>query len=96
MKLIDKTSEEQQKEFLEKKKSRLISQLEEAKTLKEFRDRRGEQVFKIIRSFLPEEVLHEFSEFLKKKTELINELKQLEDRIETGEDQIKALSGACL
>ena len=96
MKLIDKTSEEQQKEFFEKKKSRLIFQLEEAKTLKEFRDRRGEQVFKIIRSFLPEDVLREFTEFLKKKTELIYELKQLEDRIETGEDQIKALSGACL
>merc|ERR1712106_1067582 len=94
-KLIEKNSDQQQKEFLVKKKSRLISQLEEAKTLKGFRDRRGEHVSKVIRSLLPENFLQEFSDFLSKKTDLINELKQLEDRIETGEDQLKALSGAC-
>ncbi|XP_067903639.1 protein Shroom4-like isoform X2 [Heterodontus francisci] len=93
------TSEEEKHALTEKKKQ-LSAQLEEAKELKEHVDRREHAVHNILVKQLSEDELQDYTHFVKMKSALIIEQRELEDKIKLGEEQLKCLReslslGAC-
>ncbi|XP_078403165.1 uncharacterized protein LOC144683721 isoform X2 [Cetorhinus maximus] len=84
------TTEEERHALTEKKKQ-LTAQLEEAKELKEHVDRRERAVHNILVKHLSEEELQDYTHFVKMKSALIIEQRELEDKIKLGEEQLKCL-----
>ncbi|XP_038631507.1 protein Shroom4-like isoform X4 [Scyliorhinus canicula] len=84
------TSEEERHALTEKKKQ-LTAQLEEAKELKEHVDRRERSVYTILVNHLSEDELQDYTHFVKMKSALIIEQRELEDKIKLGEEQLKCL-----
>merc|ERR1719244_604441 len=93
-KMIRKCSDDKLKEVPEKKRLRLISQIKEAKDLKNFRDKRGDVINKMLENILSPDLMTKYQKFIEKKVSLIKELKQLEEKIQMGEDQLSALTQA--
>ncbi|XP_058391399.1 protein Shroom2 isoform X3 [Diceros bicornis minor] len=88
--LDDSTSPGDRQSLLEKQRV-LIQQHEDAKELKENLDRRERIVFDILASYLSEESLADYEHFVKMKSALIIEQRELEDKIHLGEEQLKCL-----
>uniref|UniRef100_A0A667HNC9 Shroom family member 2 n=1 Tax=Lynx canadensis TaxID=61383 RepID=A0A667HNC9_LYNCA len=88
--LDDTTSPGDRQSLLEKQRV-LIQQHEDAKELKENLDRRERIVFDILASYLSEESLADCEHFVKMKSALIIEQRELEDKIHLGEEQLKCL-----
>ncbi|XP_041051709.1 protein Shroom4-like isoform X2 [Carcharodon carcharias] len=84
------TTEEERHALTEKKKQ-LTAQLEEAKELKEHVDRRERSVHNILVKHLSEDELQDYTHFVKMKSALIIEQRELEDKIKLGEEQLKCL-----
>ncbi|KFQ24081.1 Protein Shroom2, partial [Merops nubicus] len=84
--LDENTSPEEQKQKL------LTQQHEDAKELKENLDRRERIVFDILANYLSEENLADYEHFVKMKSALIIEQRELEDKIKLGEEQLKCLT----
>lgn len=80
----------QQQSLLEKQRV-LIQQHEDAKELKENLDRRERIVFDILAAYLSEDSLADYAHFVKMKSALIIEQRELEDKIHLGEEQLKCL-----
>ncbi|XP_072470507.1 protein Shroom2 isoform X3 [Notamacropus eugenii] len=89
--LDENTSPEEQRTLLEKQKL-LTRQHEDAKELKENVDRRERVVFDILASYLSGESLADYEHFVKMKSALIIEQRELEDKIKLGEEQLKCLT----
>lgn len=79
-----------QQSLLEKQRV-LVQQHEDAKELKENLDRRERVVFNILASYLSDESLADYEHFVKMKSALIIEQRELEDKIHLGEEQLKCL-----
>lgn len=79
-----------QQSLLEKQRV-LIQQHEDARELKENLDRREGIVFDILASYLGPESLADYEHFVKMKSALIIEQRELEDKIHLGEEQLKCL-----
>lgn len=79
-----------QQSLLEKQRV-LIQQHEDARELKENLDRREGIVFDILASYLGPESLADYEHFVKMKSALIMEQRELEDKIHLGEEQLKCL-----
>uniref|UniRef100_A0A673UKT0 ASD2 domain-containing protein n=1 Tax=Suricata suricatta TaxID=37032 RepID=A0A673UKT0_SURSU len=79
-----------QQSLLEKQRV-LIQQHEDAKELKENLDRRERVVFDILASYLGEDSLADYAHFVKMKSALIIEQRELEDKIRLGEEQLACL-----
>uniref|UniRef100_A0A8B9QT11 ASD2 domain-containing protein n=1 Tax=Anas platyrhynchos TaxID=8839 RepID=A0A8B9QT11_ANAPL len=75
-----------------KKQKLLTQQHEDAKELKENLDRRERIVFDILANYLSEENLADYEHFVKMKSALIIEQRELEDKIKLGEEQLKCLT----
>ncbi|XP_035948570.2 protein Shroom2 isoform X2 [Halichoerus grypus] len=88
--LDDSTSPGDRQSLLEKQRV-LIQQHEDAKELKENLDRRERIVFDILATYLSEESLADYEHFVKMKSALIIEQRELEDKIHLGEEQLKCL-----
>ncbi|XP_021566626.1 protein Shroom2-like [Carlito syrichta] len=88
--LDDSTSPGDRQSLLEKQRV-LIQQHEDAKELKENLDRRERIVFDILANYLSEESLADYEHFVKMKSALIIEQRELEDKIHLGEEQLKCL-----
>ncbi|XP_004401204.1 PREDICTED: protein Shroom2 [Odobenus rosmarus divergens] len=88
--LDDSTSPGDRQSLLEKQRV-LIQQHEDAKELKENLDRRERIVFDILASYLSDESLADYEHFVKMKSALIIEQRELEDKIHLGEEQLKCL-----
>nr|XP_060470107.1 protein Shroom2 isoform X3 [Panthera onca] len=88
--LDDTTSPGDRQSLLEKQRV-LIQQHKDAKELKENLDRRERIVFDILASYLSEESLADCEHFVKMKSALIIEQRELEDKIHLGEEQLKCL-----
>ncbi|MFT7810336.1 protein Shroom4-like [Arapaima gigas] len=73
------------------KKQLLLSQLGEARELKEHVDRREEAVCRVLGRCLTAEQLRDYGHFVKMKAALLVEQRQLEDKIRLGEEQLRAL-----
>ncbi|NXJ46417.1 SHRM2 protein, partial [Spizaetus tyrannus] len=89
--LDENTSPEERRTLVEKQKL-LTQQHEDAKELKENLDRRERIVFDILASYLSEENLADYEHFVKMKSALIIEQRELEDKIKLGEEQLKCLT----
>uniref|UniRef100_A0A6I8NB93 Shroom family member 2 n=1 Tax=Ornithorhynchus anatinus TaxID=9258 RepID=A0A6I8NB93_ORNAN len=89
--LDDGASPEERRTLLEKQKL-LTRQHEDAKELKENLDRRDRIVFDILANYLSEESLADYEHFVKMKSALIIEQRELEDKIKLGEEQLKCLT----
>lgn len=79
-----------QQSLLEKQRV-LVRQHEDAKELKENLDRRERIVSDILATYLSEESLADYEHFVKMKSALIIEQRELEDKIHLGEEQLKCL-----
>ncbi|XP_060231134.1 protein Shroom2 isoform X5 [Meriones unguiculatus] len=79
------------KQSLLEKQRVLTQQHEDAKELKENLDRRERIVFDILATYLSEENLADYEHFVKMKSALIIEQRELEDKIHLGEEQLKCL-----
>uniref|UniRef100_A0A674HAG7 Shroom family member 2 n=1 Tax=Taeniopygia guttata TaxID=59729 RepID=A0A674HAG7_TAEGU len=89
--LDDSTSAEERRTLVDKQKL-LTQQHEDAKELKENLDRRERIVFDILANYLSEENLADYEHFVKMKSALIIEQRELEDKIKLGEEQLKCLT----
>nr|KAF6394756.1 shroom family member 2 [Rousettus aegyptiacus] len=88
--LDENTSPGERQSLLEKQRV-LIRQHEDAKELKENLDRRERVVFNILAGRLSDESLADYEHFVKMKSALIIEQRELEDKIHLGEEQLKCL-----
>lgn len=81
----------QEKLVLIEKKQQLTSQLADAKELKEHVDGREKLVFSMISRYLPQDQLQDYQHFVKMKSALIIEQRELEEKIKLGEEQLRCL-----
>ncbi|XP_042189793.1 protein Shroom2 isoform X2 [Callorhinchus milii] len=88
---LDESASPEERRTLTQKQKLLTRQHEDAKELKENLDRREKVVFEILSSYLTEEHLQDYEHFVKMKSALIIEQRELEDKIKLGEEQLKCL-----
>ncbi|XP_006835763.1 PREDICTED: protein Shroom2 [Chrysochloris asiatica] len=88
--LDDSAAPGDRQSLLEKQRI-LTQQHADAKELKENLDRRERVVFDILASYLSEDSLADHKHFVKMKSALIIEQRELEDKIHLGEEQLKCL-----
>ncbi|XP_055499696.1 protein Shroom4-like isoform X2 [Leucoraja erinacea] len=88
---LDPETNEEERHALNEKKKQLTAQLEEAKELKEHVDHRERVVHDILVKHLSEDELQDYTHFVKMKSALIIEQRELEDKIKLGEEQLKCL-----
>ncbi|XP_039344120.1 protein Shroom4 isoform X1 [Mauremys reevesii] len=93
---LDHEATEDEKLALLEKKRQLTEQLEDAKDLKEHVDRRERAVFGTISHSLPAEQLQDYQHFVKMKSALIIEQRELEEKIKLGEEQLRCLRESLL
>ncbi|CAI9551598.1 unnamed protein product [Staurois parvus] len=89
---LDATASQEERRTLVEKRKLLTRQHEDAKELKENLDRRERTVFEILANYLNEENLADYEHFVKMKSALILEQRELEDKIKLGEEQLKCLT----
>ncbi|KFQ33229.1 Protein Shroom2, partial [Mesitornis unicolor] len=89
---LDENTSLPPKRTLVEKQKLLTQQHEDAKELKENLDRRERIVFDILANYLSEENLADYEHFVKMKSALIIEQRELEDKIKLGEEQLKCLT----
>ena len=77
--------------LLESKRSKLASQLDEAKSLKESIDRRSAAVSGFLHGYLGAEQFADYEHFVKMKAKLIMDAREVADKIKLGEEQLRAL-----
>ena len=77
--------------ILESKRSKLASQLDEAKSLKESIDRRSAAVSGFLHGYLGAEQFADYEHFVKMKAKLIMDGREVADKIKLGEEQLRAL-----
>uniref|UniRef100_A0A670KAV2 ASD2 domain-containing protein n=1 Tax=Podarcis muralis TaxID=64176 RepID=A0A670KAV2_PODMU len=73
------------------KKRQLMAQLEDAKELQDHVSRRERLVFTSVSRCLPAEQLQDYQHFVRMKSALIIQQRQLEDKIKLGEEQLRCL-----
>ncbi|XP_030354432.1 protein Shroom4 isoform X3 [Strigops habroptila] len=76
---------------LREKQQLLVAQLEDAKELKEHVGRREEAVGAMVARYLPAEHLQDYQHFVKMKSALIAEQRELEEKIKLGQEQLRCL-----
>nr|XP_056717767.1 protein Shroom2 [Euleptes europaea] len=89
---LDENASPEERRVLVEKQKLLTRQHEDAKELKENLDRRERIVFDILASYLSDENLADYEHFVKMKSALIIEQRELEDKIKLGEEQLKCLT----
>lgn len=82
--------------MLIEKKKQLTGQLADAKELKEHVERREKLVFGIVSHYLPKDQLQDYQHFVKMKSALIIEQRELEEKIKLGQEQLKCLKESLL
>uniref|UniRef100_A0A8D0GLA8 Shroom family member 3 n=1 Tax=Sphenodon punctatus TaxID=8508 RepID=A0A8D0GLA8_SPHPU len=85
----DSSSEE--RSSLNEKKKLLAGQHEDARELKENLDRRERVVLDILGNYLSEEQLQDYQHFVKMKSALLIEQRELDEKIKLGQEQLKCL-----
>lgn len=88
---LEESASPDERRTLTQKQKLLTRQHEDAKELKENLDRRERLVFDILSSCLTDELLQDYEHFVKMKSALTIEQRELEDKIKLGEEQLKCL-----
>ncbi|KAM6072354.1 protein Shroom3 isoform 5-T5 [Theristicus caerulescens] len=81
----------EKKSSLNEKRKLLAGQHEDARELKENLDRRERVVLEILGNYLSEEQLQDYQHFVKMKSALLIEQRELDDKIKLGQEQLKCL-----
>lgn len=81
----------EEKKILEAKRDKLIEQHEDACRLKESIDRRSQQVSTFLHQYLTEEEYADYDHFIKMKSKLLMDAREIEDKIKLGEEQLATL-----
>ena len=68
-----------------------MEQLNEAKRLKESIDRRSSAVSQFLRKYLGDDDYADYDHFVKMKSKLIMDSKEINDKVKLGEEQMQAL-----
>lgn len=76
---------------LREKQRLLAAQLEDAKELREHVGRREEAVGAMVARYLPPEQLQDYRHFVKMKSALTAEQRELEEKIKLGQEQLRCL-----
>uniref|UniRef100_A0A8C6ZIC0 Shroom family member 3 n=1 Tax=Nothoprocta perdicaria TaxID=30464 RepID=A0A8C6ZIC0_NOTPE len=76
---------------LNEKRKLLAGQHEDARELKENLDRRERVVLEILGNYFSEEQLQDYQHFVKMKSALLIEQRELDDKIKLGQEQLKCL-----
>uniref|UniRef100_A0A8C3TFV3 Shroom family member 3 n=1 Tax=Chelydra serpentina TaxID=8475 RepID=A0A8C3TFV3_CHESE len=82
----------EERSSLNEKRKMLAGQHEDARELKENLDRRERVVLDILGNYLSEEQLQEYQHFVKMKSALLIEQRELDDKIKLGQEQLKCLT----
>ncbi|CAM2112633.1 unnamed protein product [Caretta caretta] len=82
----------EERSSLNEKRKLLAGQHEDARELKENLDRRERVVLDILGNYLSEEQLQEYQHFVKMKSTLLIEQRELDDKIKLGQEQLKCLT----
>lgn len=77
--------------LLEAKRDKLCAQHEEARHLKESIDRRSQQVSSFLHCYLSGEEYADYEHFVKMKSKLLMDARELDEKIKLGEEQLSAL-----
>lgn len=78
--------------ILEAKREKLREQHEDARRLKENIDRRSNHVSTFLHKYLTDDEYADYDRFMKLKTKLIMDIRELDEKINLGEEQLAALS----
>ncbi|XP_077518987.1 shroom isoform X2 [Amblyomma americanum] len=81
----------QERRALEAKRDKLSSQHEEARRLKESIDRRSRQVAQFLRKYLTPQEYADYDHFVRMKSKLLVDAREIDDKIRLGEEQLAAL-----
>lgn len=81
----------QERRALEAKRDKLSSQHEEARRLKESIDRRSRQVAQFLRKYLSPQEYADYDHFVRMKSKLLVDAREIDDKIRLGEEQLAAL-----
>ncbi|XP_035210160.1 uncharacterized protein LOC118184567 isoform X2 [Stegodyphus dumicola] len=92
LKSMPKDSSSDEKRILEAKRDKLLEQHEDARRLKESIDRRSSQVSTFLHRYLSDDEYANYDRFIKMKTKLIVDNRELDEKINLGEEQLAALS----
>lgn len=76
---------------MESKRDRLLSQLDEAKNLKENIDKRGVTIAKLLEKALTLEEYADYDYFIHMKAKLLVDSAEIGNKIKLGEEQLSAL-----
>uniref|UniRef100_A0A8C4VQ45 Shroom family member 3 n=1 Tax=Gopherus evgoodei TaxID=1825980 RepID=A0A8C4VQ45_9SAUR len=82
----------EERSSLTEKRKLLAGQHEDARELKENLDRRERVVLDILGNYLSEDQLQEYQHFVKMKSALLIEQRELDDKIKLGQEQLKCLT----
>ncbi|XP_076340015.1 uncharacterized protein LOC143240804 isoform X3 [Tachypleus tridentatus] len=82
---------EKEKCVLKSKCEKLSSQYEEARRLKESIDKRSQQVAKFLQLYLSEDEYADYEHFIKMKSKLLIDAREIDEKIKLGEEQLAAL-----
>ncbi|XP_039224059.1 protein Shroom3 [Crotalus tigris] len=88
---LGEDADKQEWASLNEKRKMLAGQHEDARELKENLDRRERVVLDILCSYLSEEQLQDYQHFVKMKSGLLIEQRELDDKIKLGQEQLKCL-----
>lgn len=92
LKNMPKEGSSEEKKILEAKREKLREQHEDARRLKENIDRRSNQVSTFLHKYLTDDEYSDYDRFIKLKTKLIVDIRELDEKINLGEEQLAALS----
>ncbi|KAM7052420.1 protein Shroom3 isoform 1-T1 [Acridotheres tristis] len=84
-------ADSEERSSLNEKRKLLAGQHEDARELKENLDRRERLVLDILANYLSEEQLQDYQHFVKMKSALLIEQRELDDKIKLGQEQLKCL-----
>ncbi|XP_077157233.1 protein Shroom3 isoform X2 [Paroedura picta] len=88
---LGENADHQERSSLNEKRKMLAGQHEDARELKENLDRRERVVLDILCTYLSEEQLQDYQHFVKMKSALLIEQRELDDKIKLGQEQLKCL-----
>nr|XP_009685552.1 PREDICTED: protein Shroom3 [Struthio camelus australis] len=88
---LGENANNEERSSLNEKRKLLAGQHEDARELKENLDRRERVVLEILGNYLSEEQLQDYQHFVKMKSALLIEQRELDDKIKLGQEQLKCL-----
>ncbi|XP_067126292.1 protein Shroom1-like isoform X3 [Centruroides vittatus] len=88
---LPKEASKEERMLLEAKRNKLSEQHEEARHLKESIDRRSQQVSTFLHKYLRDDEYSYYDHFVKRKSRLLIDVREIDEKIKLGEEQLAAL-----